>query len=139
MEQSIDQNLKVIGWVTAAIGVITLADQIPSVQYLTTLEDQTNLTKTDLAATCTLATSLMAASYAFTQDRRAKIQHFALRFPAASLLAKVLTSKAIKQSTQQIPVLNWFLGCPNEQCTGTCNSCALRSMVLFTAIIRAIV
>lgn len=78
----------------------------------------------------------MLASYAFSEDRKSKIQHFAVRFPIAALLGKLATSKVIKQSTQQIPLLTYYLGCPNEQCTGTCNACALRTMVIMTGIIR---
>lgn len=138
MESTKEKNLRILAWTASTLGTQTLIKIIPKTAA-TYLEEKTNLTIHDIASTATLSTSLMIVSYAFSEDRKAKIQHFAQRFPVALLLAKIATSKAIKQSAQQIPVLKYYLGCPNKECTGTCNSCALKSIMLLTAIIRVIV
>ncbi len=138
MESAKDRNLKIIAWTASAMGTQIIAKLIPKTTA-SQLEEKINLTINDIASMGTVATSLMAVSFAFSEDRKAKIQHFAQRFPVALLLAKMVTSKAIKQSTQHVPILKYYFGCPNKECIGTCNSCALRSIMLLTGILRVIV
>ena len=131
------RNLKIVAWLAAA-GIAHQMSQPAQVSFGQALHEKTGLTIRDIAHTATLAATVMAASYAFGPRRRAKIQHFATRYPLAALLGKLATCKALKQSTQNIPVLNWYLGCQNSECSGSCNYCTLKSMFIFVGIMKLI-
>ncbi|MGE0009890.1 MAG: hypothetical protein AB7F19_05055 [Candidatus Babeliales bacterium] len=139
METPKNHNLAIAAWAAATLGIQLVPKLFNTNHYSKKLEEKTNLTIHDIAATATLSTTLLAASYTFSTDRRNKIQYFALRFPIAAMLSKLITCKSVKQSTQSIPILSWYLGCPNEQCNGQCNSCTLRNMIIFTGLIRVLI
>lgn len=138
MERTIDSKLKIIEWLTIAVGTHKLGKAMHVDPLAELLHDRTNLDVRDIAGTLTMASTLQAFSYLLPTQKRQSVQRFATRYPAGILLTKLLTSKLIKQSTATMPLIGWYLGCPNTECTGSCNACTLKTMFLFGGIMRLI-
>jgi hypothetical protein len=136
MEYKKEDTVKILTWTAATIGTQKLSQLVTNTKLSRQLEEETNLSLSDIALTGNIACTLMATSYLLAPDRKAKVQHFATRFPLAVVVGKLLTSKFVKQYAQQLPLLHYYLGCTNAACTGSCNSCTLKSMILITGIIR---